>query len=144
MSSIRISLNGEHQHTISLEGHPGVLSCIVNYMNREAGEDGDGYMEDEYHMSSGGIDNVTGDFVDWPRLDLSVGDRIEFEILESSNPFPPATRRSHGGDAAAFSKKDYLRSMANEFGWEIIEHEASPEINQSEQADAGNRRSAGA
>ena len=120
MSSIRISLNGEHKQTVSLEGHPGVISCIVNYMNRKT-EGGD--MEDQYHMSSGGIDNDTGDYVDWPRLEISAGDHIEFEILDATIAQPPASRRPHRGDSEEYSKKDYIRSMAKEFGWEIIEHD---------------------
>jgi hypothetical protein len=133
MSSIRISLNGEHQQTISLEGHPGVLSCIVNYMNRRPQVDKDECVEDHYHMSSGGIDNTTGDYVDWPRLELAIGDHLEFEILAASEASPPASRRPHDGDAAEYSKKDYIRSMAKKFGWEVIEHEEPYGIPQSEQ-----------
>ena len=137
MSSIRISLNSKHQQTISLEGHPGVLSCILNYINRRPQVDKDECMEDGYHMSSGGIDNTTGDYVDWPRIGLAVGDRLEFEILDVSEACPPASRRPHDGDAAKYSKKDYIRSVAKEFGWEVIEHEEPSKIPQSEQDGAG-------
>lgn len=132
MSSIRILLNGQHQHTVSLEGHPGVLSCIVNYMNRNTKADDLEEPEDEYHMSFGGIDNTTGDYVDWPRLEIGVGDRIELEILEASDPCPPASRRPHGGDATEYSRKDYIRSMATKYGWEIIEHDTPSETDKSE------------
>lgn len=122
MSSIRVSLNGLHQHTISLEGQHGVLSCILNYMHRKAQGDSDECSEEEYHMSSGGLDTVSRDFVNWPNLDLSVGDHVELEILASSNASPAPTRKPHDEDAVAFSKKDYVRTMAKELGWELIEH----------------------
>jgi hypothetical protein len=132
MSSIRIHINGQPKHTVSLEGHPGVLSCILNHMNRRP-EPADGHeVKDEYHIAFGGIDNITGDYVDWPRIELIVGDRVELEILESSDSFPPASRRPHDGDAAEYSKKDYIRRMAKQFGWELIEHEAVEDKNQSE------------
>jgi hypothetical protein len=132
MSSIRIHINGQPRHTVSLEGHPGILSCILNHRNRRPEPATGQEAEDEYHISFGGIDSATGDYVDWPRIELIVGDRIELEILESSYPRPPATRRPQGGDAAEYSKKDYIRTMAKQFGWELIEHEAFEETNQSE------------
>lgn len=122
MSSIRISLNGEHRHTVSLEGNPGVISCILNYRNG-ASEDELDEDKEEYHLLSGGIDKTTQDFVDWPRLDLSIGDRIELEILEPSESLPPAIRRHHAGEPDAVSQKDYIRAMAKQWGWKIIEHE---------------------
>ena len=132
MSSIRIHINGQHKHTVSLEGHPGVLSCILNHMNRRPEPASGEQVEDDYHISFGGIDNATGDYVDWPRIEIAIGDRIELEILESSDASPPASRRPHGGDAAEFSRKDYIRSMAKQFGWELIEHESPAENDQSE------------
>jgi len=131
MSSIRISLNGEHQQTISLEGHSGVLSCMLNYMNCKPQVDGDDCVDEGYHMSSGGIDNTTGDYVDWPRIELAIGDRLEFEILDASDACPPASRRPHE-DAVKYSKKELIRSMAKEFGWEVIEHEEPPKTPPSE------------
>lgn len=107
-------------------------------MNRRPEPATDQVAEDDYHISFGGIDNATGEYVDWPRIDLVIGDRIELEILESSEPFPPAARRSHGGDAAVYSKKDYIRSMAKQFGWEVIEHEAPDQTNPSEQDGTSN------
>ena len=139
MSSIRIHINGQPRHTVSLEGHPGVLSCILNHMNRRPEPATDQVAEDDYHISFVGIDNATGDYVDWQRIDLFIGDRIELEILESSEPFPPAERRPHGGDAAVYSKKDYIRTMAKQFGWEVIEHAPPEQTNPSEQAEPSNR-----
>lgn len=87
MSSIRITLNGEHKQTVSLEGNDGVLTCILNYMGRQTES---GRKEDEFHMSCGGIDNVTGDRVNWGELEIAEGDRIEIDILKASESEPPA------------------------------------------------------
>jgi hypothetical protein len=138
MSSIRVNLNGQHKHTVSLEGHPGVLSCIVNYRISLPESDNEQRTEDGYHMLVGGIDNATGDYVDWPRIEIAVGDRIEFEILATSDAYPAASRRPYEGNDTESSQKDYIRSMAKKFGWEVIEHEAPSQTNQSEQDVAPN------
>jgi len=95
MSSIRILVNGKHQHTISLEEHPGVLSCILNFMSRSADTSKRSELEEDFHMSFGGIDNSTSDYIDWPRLEISIGDRIELEILKDSVSIPSASRRPY-------------------------------------------------
>ena len=117
MSSIEVSINSEHHATISLAGEPGVLSCILNYMNRSA----DGELEDEHLISFGGIDNTSGDYVDWDRVDLKVGDEVTFKILSESVAVPEPSRRSHDGEKAEYSKKDYIRQCAKNFGWTIVE-----------------------
>jgi len=96
----------------------------VNHSNRHPEPESDQQEKDEYNLSFIGIDSATGDYVDWPRIELNIGDRIELEILNGSDAHPPALRRPHGGDATAYSKKDYIRSMAKKYGWEIIEPES--------------------
>lgn len=64
-------------------------------MSRSADTSGRGELKEAFHMSFGGIDNSTSDYVDWPRLEISVGDRIELEILEDSVSIPPASRRAY-------------------------------------------------
>ena len=98
MSSIRILLNGEHKQTVSLEGLPGVLSCLVNY-RKESADDGNPNPVEDYHILSGGIDNASSEYVDWPRIELSVGDQIEFEILPEAIADPPASRRDTPRDS---------------------------------------------
>ena len=132
MSSIRIRLNGEHQQTVSLEQRPGVLSCILNYMGRRSEDSCED--EDEYQLCSGGIDNEAGDYVNWPVIDLKVGDNVELEIVEESEASPLAERRPHDGREAEYSKKDYIRRMAKEFGWRVIEDEVMAENKNSEQS----------
>ena len=138
MSSIRVSLNGVPQHTISLEGQHGVLSCIMNYSYSKSQGDGNECNEEEYHMSSGGLDADSRDFLDWPNLDVSVGDRVQLEILATSNAIPVPTRRPHDEDAVAFSKKDYIRQMVKQLGWELIEHGPSSPQNESGEGSLGN------
>ncbi len=121
MSSIEVSINSKHHATVSLAGEPGVLSCILNYMNRST----DTGKEDKYHISFGGIDNSSGDYVDWDRVDLKIGDEVTFKILNNSVAIPKPARRKHNGEKAEYSKKDYIRQCAKNFGWTIIEDEKS-------------------
>ena len=94
----------------------------MNYSHRKARGDGNECNEEEYNMSSSGLDAASSDFLDWPNLDVSVGDRVQLEILATSNASPAPTRRPHDEDAVAFSKKDYIRQMVKQLGWELIEH----------------------
>jgi len=106
MSSIRILVNGKHQHTISLEEQPGVLSCILNFMSRSTVTTDRTEREEEFHMSFGGIDNSTNDYVDWPRLEISIGDRIELEVIKDSISIPPASRRP-------YEREDHNKDCSN-------------------------------
>ena len=119
MSSIEVSINSNHHATVSLAGDPGVLSCIVNYMNRST----DDRVEDEFHTSFGGINNTSGDYVDWDRVDLKVGDEVTFKIISDDVAKPEPSRRPHEGEKAEYSKKDYIRQCAKNFGWTIIEND---------------------
>jgi len=82
---------------------------------------------DEYHVAFGGIDSTTSECVDWPKLEIRVGDRIEIEILEASVSCPPESRRGHRTSVSDFSRKEYIRSMATEYGWKIIEGDSGSE-----------------
>jgi hypothetical protein len=88
-------VNGKHQHTVSLEEQPGVLSCILNFMSRSTNKTDRNELEEKFHMSFGGIDNSTNDYVDWSSLEIGIGDRIELEILKDSISVPPASRRPY-------------------------------------------------
>lgn len=114
MPSIRISINSKHHATVSLEEHPGVLSCILNYMSRKEGEF-------DFHTSFGGIDNTTEDYVDWPRVDLSVGDKVEFEILDSIIADPKPTRRPLERYTQQLEEEN-IKAQAAKLGWKIIEN----------------------
>ncbi|MDB9741852.1 hypothetical protein OAB00_03250 [Akkermansiaceae bacterium] len=117
MSSIELTVNSKHHATVSLEDQPGVLSCILNNMARTHEDP----PEDSYHLSLGGIDNTAGEFVNWERVDLEIGDEITFKLLDESVANPKPSRRIHDGEKAEYTKKDYIRKCAKDFGWTIIE-----------------------
>jgi hypothetical protein len=117
MPSIEVTINSKHHATVSLGEAPGVISCIVNYMNRSL----EGGFEDEYHTSFGGIDNSSGDRVNWERAELKTGDEVTFKLIEKSDAIPEPKRTPHGGEQPEYSKKDYIRQCAKDFGWTITE-----------------------
>jgi len=82
---------------------------------------GDDEPDGQFHISCGGIDNASGDYINWDRVDLSVGDEITLKILAASIADPNPNRRPHDGDKAEYSKKDYIRKCAKDFGWTIKE-----------------------
>jgi hypothetical protein len=109
----------------------------LNYSHRKTQEDGTERSEEEYHISSGGLEADGRDFLNWPNLDVFVGDRVEFEILATSHASPAPTKKPHDGDAVAHSKKDYVRHMVKQLGWELIEHGPSPPLSESAQSNSG-------
>lgn len=108
---------GEHSHTIGM-GEPGVLSIIVSAVSRDDETLGPPH---ECRLELGGLDSNSGTHVDWAKHDLSVGDKIEIEILKDGQFDHPVAERRADPQVEALRRKNYVRKLADEFGWKIDE-----------------------
>ncbi len=120
MDRFRISLNTA-QHTIGVD-EPGVLTAIVCASVREA-DDLD--CRRRCTLELGALDSTTGSHFDWPKYELQPGDTITIEVLRAGLSDPPSGERRLEPDEDLERKKEYVRHLAKEFGWKLIENEQS-------------------
>jgi hypothetical protein len=115
MERFKVTLN-DHQHTIGVSD-PGVLTIILSAVSREE----EMPARHECRLELGGLDSSTGSHLDWATHDLTVGDKIKIEILAGGESDKPAEERKLDPQIEDERKKDYIRKLALEFGWTIIE-----------------------
>ena len=117
--AFRITVNSLHVATIGLCG-PGVVSCILDWTDRT---DSPARKDAKVRMALGGLDQAAREFLDWPGRDLSVGDAVVVEIVDSGESTPAPERRPVETLKELASKKAYVRQAAKELGWTICENE---------------------
>lgn len=118
MERFKVTL-GEHSHTIGTK-EPGVLTIVVSAVSRGDGTPGP---PRECRLEVGGLDSRSGSHFTWGKHDLVAGDKIEIEILDEGPFNEPRTERSFDLGTETEKKKDYVRKLADEFGWKIDESE---------------------
>lgn len=93
----RVVMNGKQLVTAGLSGHH-VLSAILSYVVRDPAR-GVGwpgphaFVERELELSVSGLDSDRNQHVGWLGRALTVGDRIEIQIVDESEFDAPASRR---------------------------------------------------
>ena len=115
--SFRITINSEEVATIGIE-NPGVCSCVVHSHTKMKSDPG---TETSIELSLGGLDRKTNEFLDWPKRELTIGDKILVEIVENTASHPNPERRPVATLQDLENKKACARQAANELGWQIIE-----------------------
>lgn len=78
MKAFLVSVNGKRLWTAGV-GPDGVLTTIVNWVGGGSRRTADG----AFHFHVGGLDNRTGEHVDWETPGLGVGDTVTVEIIEA-------------------------------------------------------------
>jgi hypothetical protein len=68
----------------------------------------------------GASESYTGEYLTWTKTKLDVGDRVLVRILGSGCIDEPQARRRREVEEVE-ERKRYLRAMAREFGWTLIE-----------------------
>jgi hypothetical protein len=96
----------------------GVLSAIVSCVDRR---DKDPDSEEEVRLHLGGLDNTDGKHPQWGDFDLQPGDQVVMSIHDDRISDPPIDRRGLSSDETQMEKKNYVRKMAKDFGWTIVE-----------------------
>lgn len=110
MIALEVTLNGERLCSAGV-GTEGVLSAILTWVRRH-GED-----TEECSLSIGGMKSSA--HVSWLCEDLRVGDEVGIKVLDLADVDPPSitTPLSPAEDLKA--QKEYVRKMAEQFGWKI-------------------------
>jgi len=97
MIGFRVVLNGKQLVTAGLTGHH-VLSAILSSVVRDPARKtswpaGRVFIERELEFSVGGLDSDREQHVGWLARELTVGDRIEIQILDADKFDAPISRR---------------------------------------------------
>lgn len=97
----------------------GVLSAIVSVFDSK---DKDPDADDELRLHLGGLDSVDGLHPHWGDYDLVAGDEITISVHDDRSSDSPIERRGLTKEDIETNKKNYVRQIAEELGWELIEH----------------------
>lgn len=98
----------------------GVLSAIVSVLDRN---DREPDTDDEVRLHLGGLDSSDGLHPQWGDFDLVPGDEVTISVFDDRASDPPIERRGMTETESEERKKQYLRGMARELGWDLIENE---------------------
>ena len=97
MIGFRIVVNGKRLVTAGLTGHhvvSAILSSVVRDPARKAEwPDPHSFVERELEFSVGGLDSDQKQHVDWLAREVTVGDRIEIQIVDTDKFDAPISRR---------------------------------------------------
>jgi len=81
----------------------------------------DPHAEEALRLHLGGMDDTDGKHPHWGDFDLHVGEQVVMSIHDDRNGDVPIERRGLTRDETQIEKKIYVRKMAKEFGWTIVE-----------------------
>jgi hypothetical protein len=109
MLSFNVSLNGKKLCLAGI-GKRGVLSAIISWVASERGED--------LFLQVGGLANE--EHIDWiDQKRLQVGDEIRVEICDAESVDDSTGKRRMNAAETLDRKKEYVRRLAKELGWNI-------------------------
>lgn len=94
MIAFDVSVNGRHLCRAGV-GDQGVLSAIVNYVNRANGDspaEAQGNRDAEIDLSVGGLIQPGGEYVRWLDQELKLGDVILVKVSEERAVDEPVAR----------------------------------------------------
>jgi hypothetical protein len=117
MIAFEIHLNGKKAVTAGIDG-PGVLSAIVNWVERELPPK-ERRCKDDMSVSVGGLAARTNTFLTWLQRDISVGDEIFLRVVETDKVDKARKQRREKAAVRRRRQKAYVRSMAKKWGWKI-------------------------
>jgi hypothetical protein len=110
-------------------GDCGVLSAIVTWVShhpgklaRWAAEGAPDVEPARLELSIGGLtvdESELAEHLKWEECSLKAGDEIHLRIVDAPNADPPQWRYRDDPARTLEGRKDYVRRMAKEFGWEI-------------------------
>ena len=111
MRAFEVYLNGKRLCTAGI-GDDGVLTVITDHVI--------GDRRDEVHFRVGGLISSKDEFVTWKNAKLKTGDEVRISVVESDSIDRPRERRRRDRAEELRQSKRYVRTMAKQFGWQII------------------------
>ena len=115
MTALEIHLNGHKICTAGI-GEPGVLGAHVSWARRD-----DDAQAEELILHVGGLINSTREHVRWEEArPLQTGDQVLIKIVKVDSTDEPSVRFQPDPVKDEEARKQYVRQMAAELGWQII------------------------
>jgi len=96
----------------------GVLTATVTVVDHS---DRDASSTDEVQLELGGLDSVDGRHPRWGKFDLVPGDTVRITVHDDRNSDPSTQRTGETEEERLGSKQNYVRRVAAELGWKILE-----------------------
>jgi hypothetical protein len=121
MKAFEVRLNGRKLCTAGFSERDVVLSAIVDYVS--------GHGNDELALTVGGLISPKGEHVRWVKdKKLRIGDEIQVKIVETESADSPRERHTRADmpTPSLRQRKQYIRDMAQKFGWTVITRRSRP------------------
>ena len=96
----------------------GVLTAMVTVVDHG---DRDTSSSDEVQLELGGVDSVDGQHPRWGKFDLVPGDTVRITVHDDRIADPEKQRTGETEEERLESKRNYVRRVAAELGWKILE-----------------------
>ncbi len=96
----------------------GVLSAMVTVVDQS---DRDATSTDEVHLELGGLDFVDGRHPRWGKFNLVPGETVRITLHNDRIADPEKRRTGETESERLESKRNYVRMVAAELGWKILE-----------------------
>jgi hypothetical protein len=115
MTAFEVLLNGRKICTAGI-GEPGVLGAHVSWVQREGNP-----TADELILHVGGFKHSTREHVRWEEARLlQTGDQVLIKIVAVDSVDEPSLRSQNDPVKDEEARKQYVREMAGQLGWQII------------------------
>lgn len=106
-----VSRNGRPLCVAGLRGRQGVLTVILDWVNRQDGQ--------RLSMHVGGLDSISRKHLVWAQPTVALGDEVLIRVIENGKPTRVRarvkSRRSHEAE-----EKAWLRKTAQKHGYRLV------------------------
>ena len=124
MKAFEVLLKGEKLCTAGV-GELGAMSAMVSWVRRQGLRTLSRHtdaVEEELELGVGGLIAPTEEHVSWEKeRPLQIGDEVTIKIITAENVDEPSIRQLRDTTKEFDAKKDYVRRLAEELGWQIVE-----------------------
>ena len=112
MRAFEAVLNGKCLCVAGIPGD-GVLTALVEFIQRSG--------RNELQLTVAGLVSATGEHVTWKIAPLEVGAEVQVRVVEALAVDEPSSRTRSDPQRDIEAQKNYVRQMANRFGWTLVE-----------------------
>lgn len=129
MFALEVFHNGTKVSTAGV-GRYGVLSAGISWVSHEPeklaewAKEGEQVKSPSITLNVGGISVERLAHVDWPMPEVKLGDEVIVRLREVNEVDEPKLEHSLEPDSKGVDQKEYVRRMAKELGWQVIENPA--------------------
>jgi hypothetical protein len=117
MIAFEVHLNGKKVCTAGV-GQLGVLSTCLSWRGPQPYQKGGPCVAEYLRLDAGGLAD-SGEHLRWLDRKLKRGDVVRIKVVEVDSADKPRERQSPNPVADLRRQKQYVRRMAEQFGWKI-------------------------